>query len=148
MSLGEHGLCILNEFSGVLVTWRTATLGYLRGDPRNTSLYCLWYPEGQGDLKVCLNMDPQQTGRSLSPQKKTGTFEMDACPWSQLETSTGQMEPESSMDHADRQRRYTSFLIYLWSGKTWSAVPSSSYPGRFKLFRVERSPQETRVGTH
>lgn len=140
MSLGEHGLCILNEFSGVLVldTRRTATLGHLRGDPREHKPVLPLVSRGEWvGLKVCLNLDSQQTGRSLTPQKKTGAFEIDACPWTQLETFTGQIEPESSMDHADGQRSYTSFLIYLWSGKTWSAVPSSSYPEWFKLLRAE-----------
>ena len=48
---------------------------------------------------------------------------MDACPWTQLETSTGQMRPESSMDtQADKEAtRHSSFI------SEWEDLVSSSF---------------------
>lgn len=57
VSLGKHGLCILNEFSGVLVLENC----YIRAPqrrPQNTSLYCLWYPEGGGRSESLLESGP------------------------------------------------------------------------------------------
>lgn len=133
--------------AAVASLWGNCYFGTPHRKPRkvlwfqNTSSYHLWHPgrNWKSAWTWTHSSDPQLRGMGLSPKKKKEHLRWMPThgPWYQLETSTGQMEPESPVGHITYKeaRHHSSFIftLYLQGAKNWLVFPSFSCPGWFKI---------------